>query len=164
MEVFQIHTMGSGDMSHGRAPAFDDHLDHRIIIFEEKQRRSLAGDVRVWRHVINAVCQLVVRHDRFCLLVFDVVHGRGHSPLDARSDTTITMSFKLSERNPSYLRPASNEIISASVLLWEAAVCFLQVQFVFRPPTNSTSWKRPCLHSDALTQDILQSQCYGSKT
>ena len=35
--------MRSGDMSHGRAPAFDDHLDHSMILFEKEQRRSLAG-------------------------------------------------------------------------------------------------------------------------
>ena len=38
----QIHTLGSGDLSHGRAPAFYDHLDHRIVVFRKKKRCPLA--------------------------------------------------------------------------------------------------------------------------
>ena len=34
--------MSSGNMSHGRAPAFHDHLDHRTVVFEIKQTCLLA--------------------------------------------------------------------------------------------------------------------------
>ena len=41
------------------------------------------------------------------------------------SDTSMTVLHKLNVRIPSIRRPASNEIISASVLLCDTAVCFL---------------------------------------
>ena len=45
-QPIQIHTMSSGDMSHGRAPSFYDHLDHRIIVFKKINKYALiAGDV-----------------------------------------------------------------------------------------------------------------------
>ena len=34
-----VHPIRSGDMSHGRAPAFYDHPDHSITIFENRERR-----------------------------------------------------------------------------------------------------------------------------
>ena len=42
------------------------------------------------------------------------------------SNKSITVSHKLSAGVSSNLRPASSEITSASVLLCETAVCFLQ--------------------------------------
>ena len=46
------------------------------------------------------------------------------------SNTSITVSHKLSAGIPSYLRPAPNETISDSVLLRETFVCFLQDQLI----------------------------------
>ena len=46
------------------------------------------------------------------------------------ANTSVTMSHKLSAGSPSNLRPASNEIISASVLLCDTAACFLQVNLL----------------------------------
>ena len=66
--------MSSGDMSYRRAPTFYDHLDHNIIFFKTEQRRSLAGDVWVWRNRINTVCFPLVCHGRFRLVAFGVVH------------------------------------------------------------------------------------------
>ena len=55
-QPIQVHSVGSRDVSHGLAQAFSDHLDHRIIIFENKERCPLAGDVCVWRNIVNTVC------------------------------------------------------------------------------------------------------------
>ena len=62
-------------MPHGRAPALYNHLDHSIVVFEDEQRCPLAGDVCVWRNMVDAVWSPLVRHERFRLLRFDVVHG-----------------------------------------------------------------------------------------
>ena len=43
----QVHTVSSGDMSHGRTSAFYENLDHRIIFFKNEMRCSLSGAVRV---------------------------------------------------------------------------------------------------------------------
>ena len=53
----QVDAMSQGNMSHGWAPAFDDHLDHSIVVFRNEKRCSLSGDVNVWRNKINAVRQ-----------------------------------------------------------------------------------------------------------
>ena len=86
------------------------------------------------------------------------------------SNTSVTMSDHLSARIHSNLRPPSHEIISASVLVCETAVLFLQDQPIgthvllskmhnipsdvhlesARSPAKSASWKRPSLHSDAV--------------
>ena len=84
------------------------------------------------------------------------------------TNTSITMSHKLSAEIPSSLRPASDEIVFASVLLCDTAVCFLQVQRIgtngwipemhsvpsdvvesVGPPAKLASWTRPNLHVDA---------------
>ena len=57
-QPFQVHRVSSGDVSHGRALAFDD-LDHSIVIVEIKQRCSLAGNMCVWEP-----------HSQCCLLTF----------------------------------------------------------------------------------------------
>ena len=50
----KVHAVGSGDMSHGRVPAFCD-LDHRIVIFKNEKRCPVTKDVCVWRNKIDAV-------------------------------------------------------------------------------------------------------------
>ena len=85
-------------------------------------------------------------------------------------DASITVSHKLSAGIPSNLRPASNEIISASVLLCETAVCLLRHSLIdtsvllpkkhnkhpdvdlesARSLARSASWKRPSLHWDVV--------------
>ena len=47
-------------------------------------------------------------------------------------NTSVTVSYKLSAGSPANLRPASNEISCASVLLCDTAVCILQVQLTVR--------------------------------
>ena len=55
-QPIQIHTMSLGDVFHGRAPAFDGHLDHRIITFKNTQRRSFG-----WK------CASLKEHHQYCL-------------------------------------------------------------------------------------------------
>ena len=88
----------------------------------------------------------------------------------AGSNTSVIVSHQSSARMPSTLRPGSNELISALVLLCEAAVCFLPVQLLCtnvwlpemynmhpdvdlesaRTPAKSASWKRLNLNADEL--------------
>ena len=69
--------MGAGEMSHGRAPASDDHLDHSIVIFVKK--KIDARWLCVWNNIVNAVCYPLVRHEWFRLLGFGVAHGISRS-------------------------------------------------------------------------------------
>ena len=107
-QIIQVHAMGSGDMSHGRAPAFYDYLDLCNIIFKNKERRSLAGDVRLSKKH-SQYFLLTSCHER--LRLSGLVLRMGSLPVRG-SNTSVTMSTKLSARIPSNLRLASNEIIS----------------------------------------------------
>ena len=63
--------------------------------------------------------------------------------------TSVTMSHKLRAGIPSNLGPASHELISASVLLCETAVCFLQVQLI------GTNVRLPKMHDIPRDLDFL---------
>ena len=82
--------MSSGGMSHGWAPAFYDHVDHRIVVFY------------VWKNKVNVVCYLLS-------LGFVVAHG---ASLTLRLQHTGYRVPKLSASMLFNLRPASTEIIS----------------------------------------------------
>ena len=160
---------GSGDVSHGWPSAFEDHLDHNIVIFECKKRCPLAGDQCVWRNIINKYC-LITYCPSWEISSFGFGVACRISLSAGGCNTPVTLSHKLSTGIPSYLKPASNEIISASVLLCETAVCFLQVHLIgtnvllpnmhstlpdvdvesVRSPAKSASWKRTYLYSDAV--------------
>ena len=97
--------------------------------------------------------------------------GREGSPtarLEKGSNTSITISHNVNAKNPSILRPMSNDITSASVLLYDTAVCFLHVhengykwminkhtehspgvEFdSAKSPPKSESWNEPSLQHD----------------
>ena len=87
-----------------------------------------------------------------CKHWFSVLTGRGpvflSTLLAGRSNTSVTVSHKLSTGIPSNLKPASNEIISASKLLCETAVCLLQVQH------TGTNVLLPKMHSTPSDVDV----------
>ena len=82
-------------------------------------------------------------------------------------NTSITTSHRSRARIPSICKPASSEIISVSVELWDTDVCFLHIQLMgtnvtlpkthkihpetafesSRSPAKSESWNRPHLQS-----------------
>ena len=136
-----------------------ERLEPFMIIFR-KQTKTLFG-LRVWKNMVHTVCKRRVGHDRFRLLRFGVARG-----------TSLRQRLKLQHMSagiPSNLRPASNDSMSASVLLCHTAVCFLQVHLVganvsvpkmhnillhedmesFKSRAKSASWKVPNLHSEA---------------
>ena len=71
-----------------------------IVIFDDKQKCPLAGDVCVWKNTVNTICKRV-----FLGLVLRV----GFLPAGG-SNISVSMSHKLNAAILSNLRPASNEI------------------------------------------------------
>ena len=85
-------------------------------------------------------------------------------------NTSITASQRSRASNPSMRNPASKEIISDAVELWDSDVCFLHIQLMgtnvwlpkthnvrpevdfesSRSPTKSESWNSPNLHCLAV--------------
>ena len=49
-------SVGSGNVSHGRTPDFDDHLDHCIVVFKNKQTYFLAAKLCARRDKIWLLC------------------------------------------------------------------------------------------------------------
>ena len=60
----RFSSVGSGNVSHSWTSSFDDHLDHRIAVFRNEKRCSMAGDVNDWKNRTNAVRVLF---DSLCL-------------------------------------------------------------------------------------------------
>ena len=79
-------------------------------------------------------------------------------------NTSITISHISRASKPSMRNPASNEMISNSVELWDTDICFLHIQLIgtnvrlpkihkiplteadfesSKPPTTSESWNKP---------------------
>ena len=89
------------------------------------------------------------------------------SPPACGCNTSMIVSHKFIAGMPSMRNPASSEIISASVLLWDTAVCFFQVSEIgthvcdpnmrrtppdvdfesVKFPAKSAFWKNPSLQS-----------------
>ena len=87
----------------------------------------------------------------WCPTCFLGLHYVGHccgSPRADESYTSVTVSHKLSKLSPSIRRPASDEIILASVLLCEPAVCFLHDHEI-----GTNTWL-PNMHNTLLDVDL----------
>ena len=109
-QSIQVHTVGSGDMSHGRAPIFYGNSDHSIV--ENKHRRSLTGDVSLK----STILWPIIRHERFHLS--NLVLRMASVPAgDSRKSSTT--AHKLSAGILSNLRAVSTEMTSAAVLFCE---------------------------------------------
>ena len=151
-QPFEHNAVSAGNMSHGRAPAFHDHLDHRTVVFEIKQTCLLAVRLEEQNQfplsfALPTFVTSSVRSDLardFSLLE---CHATGLSVLESATHQ-CTNSHKLSARLPSTLRPTSDEISSASVVLCETAVCFLQDQKI------GTSVRLPKTHNVPPDLDV----------
>ena len=51
----RCNSVGSGNVSHSWTASFDDHVDHRIVVFRNETRCSMAGDVNVLKNKTYAV-------------------------------------------------------------------------------------------------------------
>ena len=109
----QGQTVGSGDMSHGRAMAIYDHLDHRIVIFKYKRdARWLEMCAFVGTKSMLSDIPLSAMSDFVFLSLLCV----GSLPAGG-CNTSISVSHKLSAGISFSIRPASNETISVPMLL-----------------------------------------------
>ena len=183
--------MGSGHVSHRKTSAFFDHFDHSINVFENIQlsfkieKKKLAF-VTTWSTFNNSSTSrfpfFFLQKKWFWELCSGFLRVLG-VPVLARVPFLFDSDFSLSdvcvfseERNtsitkyqrsrgriPSTWRPASKEITSDSVELWDTDVCFLHIQLMVtnvrlpkihqihpevdlessRSPAKSESWNKP---------------------
>ena len=106
--------MRSGNVSHVGAPAFNDHFDHNVVVFENMRDA-----------VMLEVCAFDVAKSKSPQKKVVLCLGHCCGPPAHGSNTSMLVSQRLNAGIPSIRRPASDEIISASALPCETAVCFL---------------------------------------
>ena len=182
-QPIKSNSVGFGYTSHCWTPAFDYHLNDGFVILKDVQHRTKSRKLRVRWHTVNIVqIKIVVLGWNLCLLWlcwFDVVSRDKFLctlPLVLLSwfgeewNTSTTKSQRSRAGITSMRKPASREIISASVQLWATDVCFLDIQLFGtnawlpkmhkRPPdvnvessrslAKSESWDNPNLHCCAV--------------
>ena len=133
------NSVDSWHVSHCWTSAFDNHLDNCFVIFKNVQLRLALRRMCVRWNVIQMWQRSTSRFP--FRLVLDVFRERspvshlfpdaglvGVLVLFVERNTSITTSHKSTTKNPSICSPASNEIISDSVELWDTDVCFLHIQ------------------------------------
>ena len=127
---------GCGTQSHHRTSAFDDHLYHCFVVFENVRRWFFLWEMCVrWnliyvrhihiliQHLFSIWCDLGLKHwFPVCMLGLVLVLF-GVIP-----NTSMTKSYRSSASKPSTRKPASNDMISDSVQLCDTDVCFLHIQ------------------------------------
>ena len=180
----QRDSVGSGHVSHHWTSSFDDHLDHCLVVFKNVQMRFTLRRSCVVGHVIQI--WLLLHSGYFSLnfaldmskqfpaaslnpLLFPEASWVGGTSVD-EGNTSITTSHKWRAGVPSILNPASSEIISDAVELWDIGVCFLHIQLMGRnvrlpkeqkilpdvefesskSPVKSEPWNRPNLQCWAV--------------
>ena len=136
--------MGSGCVSHCWTSAFDDHFYHGFVILRNVKHRTKSRGFRVRRIMINitqikkkkvlgwnlglvfgCACLMCVTRrvsSYLTLGVLELVWGR--------MNHFYNKIPKIKSWSPTMRKPASREIISASVELCESDVCFLHIQLV----------------------------------
>ena len=108
--------------------SFDNHLDDRFIVFKNVQLSLTLRRVCVGGYVIHITSRFLFSigavhkfpwASLLCLAVLFV-----------ERNTSITTSQKSTTGNPSIRNPASQEMISDSVELWDTDVCFSHIQLM----------------------------------
>ena len=182
------NSVGSWNMSHCWTPACDYHLDHGFIVLKNEQHSTGMKKCHVRRHTANLKqiknvvlgwnLGLVLRVFVWCGVMQQVSLYRqtfGFIELVLGTMEHFYIFFKKKNRRsgagiPSVPKPASREIISASVELCETEVCLLHIQLIGTnvwlpkmhkiPPdvdfessgsrAKSESWNNPNLHCCAV--------------
>ena len=134
------NSVSSSNVSHCWTSALNDHLDHSFVIFKKCITEThLEKSVRLWYNGPNAT---IDQRLGFCLgLDVRSLSGSptqflaaglvvGDVVLFDERNTSITTSQKSKASSPSILNPASNDIISDSVELWDTDVCLLHIQLM----------------------------------
>ena len=174
-------SVGPGNMSRCGTSSFYDHLDHCFVVLKYRQQSCLMRRLDVWGKKINII--QIIDHSirllsslKFCE-VLNELHVCSTTGLPVlswfwvASPRTETITFYKSRAGtPSNLNPASKEMISDSVELFETEVCFLHIQLIgtnvwlsktysvppevdfesSRSPAKSESWNSPNLHCCAV--------------
>ena len=100
--------------------------DHCFVVFKDVQLRFALRSMRIRR---NLVCTRQMLNISVCLffLVLGVLLEQD-VVLPSERNTSITTSHISKAGEPSIRSPASNDMISDSVELWDTDACFLHVQ------------------------------------
>ena len=171
--------MGSGNVSHCGTPSFNDHLDLCIVVFKHIHtnfltRRCTFEEIKSTLSRSKIFPWIFFRDGSSCGLTrTKFVYGSHRSWLlwyVLPWRTATIRSLKASAGVPNILNPASKEMISDSVELWETDVCFLHIQLIgtnvwlpkmhsvppdidfesSRSPAKSESWNSLSLHCFAV--------------
>ena len=167
----------------GLRSTFNYHFDHGFVDFKNVQHRTKSRRFRVRRNMMNITqIKIVVLGCNLGLVLGVLVWcgvTRGVSSylifgvvglVRGKWNTSITKPQRSRAGMPSIRKPATREIISASVELCETEVCFLHLQLTgtnvwlpnmhktptdvdfesFRSPAKSESWNNPSLHCCAV--------------
>ena len=168
-QPIKSNSVGPGNMSHCRTPAFNDHFDHCFIVFKHIQQNFLMRRLDVWRNRINILDLNLPWY--FWYLSTSTLTGRPvlSEIWDTLPKTETIRSHSSRAGKPSNLSPVSKEMGSDSVELCETAVCFLHIQLLgtnvwlpkmhnvppevdfesSRSPAKSESWNSSSLHCSA---------------
>ena len=146
----QSNSVGPWNIPHCKTTTFDKHFDYRLIVLIDIQHSTGTRMLSIWWNVIN-----VCRNDVGVLDWDGVMHvwldncrrvSTGPCVLFCTEwNTWITKSHTVRARTPSMRKPASTEMISASVELCETDVGYLHIQLVdtnvwLPKNTQDTSW------------------------
>ena len=178
------NSVGSGHVSRRWTSTFDDHLDHSLSLQKCTTETRLEKNVCWWvRNPQLKIAQPLAFS--FQLVLCSWVFLMEWSPVPHKSpwvgppclavlfverNTSITMPRRSRARNLSMRNPASNEMISDSVELWDTEVCFLHIQLMetnvrltkiqktytevdfecSRSPAKSEPWNKPNLQCCAV--------------
>ena len=129
-------------MSHGRSSSINDHFYHCFIVFKHVQQSFLTRRIgRLREHIQQCPNHWSLSEIAFVLKILWGVEqtSRWFGHKSPRSwllcyvfpwRTATIISHKSRASNPSNLNPVSKDMISDSVELCEAAVCFLHIQLM----------------------------------
>ena len=143
-------------MSHCWTSAFNDHFDHCFVVFKNVQlrlalrRMCVCGDVIHLRHLTIISVSLwfgfgCVSRRGSCLTSVARCWGWfGVFVLFVEHNTSTTTSHESRAAIPSIRSPASNEMISDSLDVWDTDVCFLHVDVSVESQNSSRLWFVAC--------------------
>ena len=145
-QPIQRDTVDHRHVSHHWASSFDDNLDHCLVVFNNVQPRFTLWEevafVVTWSRSDNCSTfwlpfpnlKLDMRKqfpaDSLIPLLFPEASWVDDFLLFDECNTSITTSHKSRAGIPSIRKPASKEIISDSMELWNTDVCFLHIQLM----------------------------------
>ena len=178
-QSIQSNSVGPWNMCHCGTSTFDNHFGYRLNA-SKTYNIALEPEFVVfdgmWSMFVGMTLVWLIEME-LCTFGLTTAEGLLRGSLLGPSvrfgsewDTSITKSKRVRAGIPSMRKPASREIVSASVQLWETDVCFLHIQLigtnVWLPkirnvpqevdfessisPAKSESWNSPSLHRLAV--------------